>query len=272
MTLEPDLLTRRMAGQPRVAADLAQVGIHTGADLLKYLVLDGEMVDALTDGAPTITDDRATVEFAELHRLGVAETFPQNLAMLGSAMDPQHLARRTRLEVGWFWARERLMRAQLRIRERSLESVYAAVVDLEQARQFSPDDADLREPLEALRGTRGRSIANDYQRLLESPALHDYLGMFQYARLLRPEDAFFAQLLGAAHLRLGEFERAVEPLETAVALRPTDITFLSNLAFAYERTNQIDAALALLDRIETLPGSPDLSAVHERLQSKKETP
>src|SRR5690606_28978717 len=91
--IDADVLTERIARDPDVAEDLAEFGIVRGEDLLKYVVMDTETVARVSAGAELLTDDAAAVEYAELHRLGVPETFLPNLALIARAIDPESLAR-----------------------------------------------------------------------------------------------------------------------------------------------------------------------------------
>lgn len=78
---------------------------------------------------------------------------------------------------------------------------------------------------------------------------------------------------GATHPAAGErFEAAVDPLETAVSLRPGDPTFLANLVFAYEKSGQIGKALRTLGQLEALaPENRELQDVRRRLEEQEKT-
>ena len=60
------------------------------------------------------------------------------------------------------------------------------------------------------------------------------------------------ELLGVSLLKVGEHDEAVAPLEAAVRLRGDDFTYVSNLAFAYERAGRYREALRMLREAKAL--------------------
>jgi tetratricopeptide (TPR) repeat protein len=264
--IDAEALTARMKRRPEVAADLAPFGIETGADLLKYLVLDGAGVDRLTGSAEIDTDDRAPVEFAELRRIGVAETFALDLALLAGGIEPPALARRTGLTEATFAARKGLLEAQIIRQEPSLEATFRALVKLDGARALAPRDQDVEVAIATLQQELLRTLASDYARILAGPGLAKQVEALYYARELHPDDPFLNQVLGAAFLRLERWKDAVPYLEKAAEARPDDLTFQSNLAYAYERSGDLSQALAVIDRLLAAdPGNPVLQQVRRRV-------
>ena len=71
LALSPDVLDQRLSQvNEEVRADLEEVGITSGQDVLKYIIFDGPRIDAIVrDDYPLLTDDHTSVEFAELNRL-----------------------------------------------------------------------------------------------------------------------------------------------------------------------------------------------------------
>jgi spermidine synthase len=271
LRLDPQGLTQRIAEHPEVAEDLASLGIRDGRGLLRYLVLDAAGVERLAAGAELVTDDRAPVEFAELHRLGIPETFHGDLALLAAALDPQALAARTGLDPGTFRARRMLLRAMLRSREPTLPSAYGACRELEQARAESPDDPDVEAVLATVQEALVRYLGREYRELLAQPDRSRLLEIAAYARAARPEDPFLNQFLGAVLIGLGRFAEAVPYLERAAAARPDDWNYQSNLVYAYEQSGRLADALRALDRLEGLaPGRPELAAVRRRIEQRLE--
>jgi spermidine synthase len=266
-------LSRRIAKAPKVAEDLRPYGIERGEDLLKYLVLDGAGVDRLSAGAQVLTDDRASVEFAELRRLGVAETFPLNLALLVRGLDPAGLGRDTGLDASVFEARKRLLGAQLERRTPTLEATFSALVMLEGARQLAAQDQDIQVAIQNLQGDLLAQVSRDYTKILERPDLDRLVEILYYAERLHPDDPFLNQLLGAAFLRLKRWDDAVPYLERAASARPRDVNYQSNLVFAYERSGRYAEALEALARLEALdahiPGLDDVKRRIEREQAEK---
>ncbi len=232
-------------------------------------MLDGPAVDRLTTQANVLTDDRASVEFAELRRIGIAETFPLDLALLAKGMDPGALARRSGLSPEVFAARKQLLEAQLERREPTLEATFAALVKLEGARGLAPRDADVEVALETMQTDLLRRISEDYKAILQRDDLERYVEIFYYAVELHPDDPFLNQLLGATFLRLERWKDAVPYLEKAASARPNDVTYQSNLVFAYEQSGRYADALDALARVRALePQTPGLDRVQQRIEQE----
>jgi spermidine synthase len=269
LALDANALTERIRKDPKVAEDLKPYGIERGEDLLKYLVLDGPAVDRLTAHADVMTDDRASVEFAELRRIGVPETFPRDLAVLVKGVDPEALARRAGLPPQVFEARKKLLEAQLERAQPTLEATFAALVKLEEARSLAPRDADVEVAIETMQGDLLRRISEDYEKILQGKDLERYMEIFYYAEQLHPDDPFLNQLLGAAFLRLKRWQDAVPYLERAASARPNDVNYQSNLVFAYEQSGRYADALEALARLQALePQMPGLDRVKKRIEQE----
>lgn len=269
LALDAGAITQRIRADPKVADDLRPYGIETGEDLLKYVVLDAAAVDRLTAGAPILTDDRAAVEFAELSRIGVAETFPLDLAVLEKAMDPAALARRTALAPAVFEARKDLLEALLARREGTLQANFAALVKLEGAAGLAPRDQDIDVLLDTMRAELLETVSRDYAQILERDDLDRSVEVLYYAAQLRPDDPFLNQLLGAAFLRLKRWKDALPYLERAAAARPDDVNYQSNLAFAYEQSGRYGEALATVERLRAIdPAMQGLDAVKSRIEAE----
>jgi spermidine synthase len=267
LALDPRTLSERIRLDAKVADDLRPYGIENGEDFLKYVVLDGPAVDRVTAGAQILTDDRASVEFAELRRIGVRETFPLDLALLVQGLDPTAMARRTGLAPAVFEARKQLLEAQLAQREGSLEANFDALVKLEGAQQLAPRDQDIEVAVDTLRAELLHTVSRDYAKFLEGDDLDRTVEVLYYAAQLRPDDPFLNQLLGAAFLRLKRWNDALPYLERAAAARPNDVNYQSNLAFAYEQSGRYGEALEAVERLRALdPRMPGLDAVKSRIE------
>jgi spermidine synthase len=265
--LDAAALSERIRGDAKIADDLEPYGIATGDDFLKYLVLDGGGVDRLTAQAEILTDDRASVEFAELRRIGVADTFPFDLALLVRGLEPAELARKTGLHAAVFEARKQLLEAQLARRFGTLDATFTAIVKLEGARSEAPRDQDVEIALETARGDLLRGLADDYAQMLSGGNLEEKLEMLHYAVELHPDDPFLNQLLGAAFLRLERWNDAIPYLESAARERPSDVNYQSNLVLAYERSGRLGDALAGIGRLAELdPRMPGLDDVRRRIE------
>lgn len=270
LSLDADVLTERIRKDAKIAEDLKPYGIERGEDLLKYLVLDGPAVDRLTAQADVLTDDRASVEFAELRRIGIAETFPLNLAALVKGLDPSALARRTGLPPAVFEARKELLEAQLERAQPTLEATFAALVKLEGAHGMAPRDADVEVALETMQADLLRRISEDYTKILERNDLERYVEIFYYAEQLHPDDPFLNQLLGAAFLRLKRWKDAVPYLERAAEARPNNVNYQSNLVLAYEQSGRYADALDALARLRALePKMAGLDRVQQRIEQER---
>ncbi len=269
LTIDPRALSDRIRRDAKVADDLRPYGIETGEDFLKYIVLDGSGVDRLTAEAQILTDDRASVEFAELRRIGVKETFPLDLALLVRGLDPSALARRTGMAPSAFQARKALLEAQLERRTDSLEATFAALVKLEGARQLAPRDQDVEVATTTMQADLLDRVSRDYTTILERPDLGAVVEILYYAEQLHPDDPFLNQLLGAAFLKLQRWNDAVPYLEKAAEARPNDANYQSNLIFAYERSGRYADALRALGRLRELePSMPGLDRVKERIEAE----
>jgi tetratricopeptide (TPR) repeat protein len=184
-------------------------------------------------------------------------------------MDPPGLAAATGVEEAVFAARRRLLQAELRSGEPTVESAFAAIQDLEAAKGVIPGDADIEASLTTLREGVLRYLARDYEALLSRPDLDRQLGIVDYARGLHPDDPFLNQLLGAALLRLQRFPEAIPYLERAAAMKPLDVTYQSNLAYAYMQAGRDEEALEILRRLEVMdPENPAIRQVRERVERR----
>jgi tetratricopeptide (TPR) repeat protein len=269
LELDPAAISAKITGDPKVADDLRPYGIESGQAFLKYLVLDSAAVERLTAGATILTDDRASVEFAELRRIGIRETFPLDLALLVKELDPQALARATLLEPSVFEARKALLEAQLARREPTLEGTFAALLKLDAARALAPSDDDVAVALENMQAELLSRVSEDYAAILERPDLEHTVEILYYAEQLRPDDPFLNQVLGAAFLRLKRWNDAIPYLERAAAAKPDDVNFQSNLVFAYEQSGRYGEALEALGRVQRLePGMSGLDSVKRRIEQE----
>jgi spermidine synthase len=267
LPLDSGVLSHRIRDDPKIADDLRPYGIENGDDFLKYVVLDGPAVDRLTASASVLSDDRASVEFAELRRIGIPETFPLDLAVLVRGMDPAALARRTGVTASVFAGRKQLLEALLARREGTLQAQFAALVKLEGAQQLAPRDQDIEVALEGMRSDLLQTVSRDYAEILQGSDLDQAVEILYYAQQLHPEDPFLNQLLGAAFLRLKRWSDAIPYLERAASTRPDDVNYQSNLAFAYEQSGRYGEALAAVERLRAIdPGMPGLDAVKQRIE------
>ncbi|HXI03140.1 MAG TPA: hypothetical protein VNI57_08175, partial [Candidatus Saccharimonadales bacterium] len=87
--LEPDIpLMAEKMKDPRVAADLARIGIHSVPELLTYHVLDDAGARAFAGRGPINTDDNAMIEFQAPLSLYAGTRMPNAKALLPYLSDP----------------------------------------------------------------------------------------------------------------------------------------------------------------------------------------
>ncbi|MGE0684766.1 MAG: fused MFS/spermidine synthase [Candidatus Binatia bacterium] len=254
LLLTPSALDQRLSRLSDVVrADLKEVGVSNGQDVLKFIIFDGVGLDKLVgEHYPILTDNHTSVEFAELNRLGMAGTMPFILARLLPAIRPEALAEQYGLAPQVALARARFMRAKAVGTDDPLERSFQALREVDQASQLTPDDGDIHyykqiTTLEFLDLLNAR-----YTELLNSSSPQTFLPKARFAVQLQPQNHFVQELLGVTLLKLQRYEDAVAPLEAAVALKQDDVTYLSNLAFAYDQIGRSADALRVLKQAKTV--------------------
>lgn len=254
LTLTPTDLDRRLAAlNDAVRADLKEIGVTSGQDVLKYIIFDKQGIDKLTgEDYPILTDNWTSVEFAELNRLGMAGTMPFILARLLPEIHPDMLARQYGVDSKIMLARALLMRAKAVGADDPLERSFEALRTVDQASQLAPQDEDISyykqiTTLEFLDLLKAR-----YTEVLNSAAPQTLLPKAAFAAQLQPQNHFAQELLGVTLLKLQKYEAAVAPLEAAASLKGDDITYLSNLAFAYDQVDRSADALRVLKQAKAV--------------------
>ena len=254
MPLTPGDLDQRLAREnAAVRADLQEIGVSSGQDILKYIIFDGPGIDKLVgDDYPILTDNQTSVEFAELNRLGMPGTMPFILARLLPEIRPDALARQYSVEPNLFLARALLMRSKAVGTDDPLERSFQALREVDQASRLAPEDGDIAyykqiTTLEFLDLLNAR-----YTELFNSPTPQTLLPKTGFAAQLQPQNPFVQELLGVTLLKLKRYEEAVGPLEAAVALKSDDVNYLSNLAFAYDQGGRSADALRVLKQAKTV--------------------
>jgi tetratricopeptide (TPR) repeat protein len=133
-----------------------------------------------------------------------------------------------------------------------LERSFQALREVDQASQLAPNDGDIAyykqiTTLEFLDLLNAR-----YTELLNSSSPQTLLPKAGLAAQLQPQNHFVQELLGVTLLKLKKYDEAVAPLEAAASLKPDDVTYLSNLAFAYDQVGRSTDALSVLRQAKTL--------------------
>ncbi len=270
LSLSPAVLDHRLSQvNAEVRADLAEIGISRGQDILKYIIFDGPRLDALVrEDYPLLTDDHTSVEFAELNRLGIAGTMPFILARLLPHIYPDTLAEQYGVEPEIMLARALFMRSKAVGTDEPLERSYAALSEVYQASRLTPEDKDIEYYREITTLEFLDLLGARYAELLSSSTPGTLLPKARLAAQLRPDNPFVQELLGVTMLKLEHYEEAVGPLEIAVNLRQDDFTYLSNLAFAYDQVGRYADALRILQRAKNV--NPNAAQVLDQARTRIE--
>ncbi len=254
ISLTPGDLDQRLAREnAAVRADLQEIGVSSGQDVLKYIIFDGPGIDKLVgEDYPILTDNQTSVEFAELNRLGMAGTMPFILARLLPEIRPDTLAKQYGVEPKLFLARALLMRSKTVGTDDPLERSFQSLREVDQASRLAPDDGDIAyykqiTTLEFLDLLNAR-----YTELFNSATPQTLLPKAGFAAQLQPQNPFVQELLGVTLLKLKRYEEAVGPLEAAVARKGDDVNYLSNLAFGYDQVGRPADALRVLRQAKTV--------------------
>ena len=198
LALSPTVLDQRL-GQlsAEVRADLEEIGISRGQDILKYIIFDGPRIDALVgDDYPLLTDDHTSVEFAELNRLGIAGTMPFILARLLPHIHPDRLAEQYGVEPTVMLARALFMRSKAVGTDDPLERSYMALSEVDQAARLTPDDKDIDYYREIATLEFLDLLSARYTELLNASNPATLLPKARLAAHLRPDNPFVQELLG----------------------------------------------------------------------------
>ena len=241
-------IDRRLAEvNAEVRADLEEIGLTQSQDLLKYIIFDGPQLDAIVrDDYPLLTDNRTSIEFAELNRLGIAGTMPFILARLLPHISAEQRAEQYGIDPQIARSRALFMRSKALGTDEPLERSYAALSEVYRASRLAPEDKDINYYREITTLEFLDLLNANYDELLNSSRPKTLLPKARLAAELRPKNPFVQELLGVTLLKLERHQEALEPLEAAVAAREGDFNYLSNLAFAYDQVGRYDDALRTL--------------------------
>ena len=251
-------IDRRLAEvNAEVRADLEEIGLTQGQDLLKYIIFDGPQLDAIVgDYYPLLTDNHTSIEFAELNRLGIAGTMPFILARLLPQISSEQRAEQYGIDPQIARSRVLFMRSKAVGTDEPLERSYAALSEVYRASRLAPEDKDINYYLDITTLGFLDLLNANYDELLNSSRPNTLLPKARLAAELRPKNPFVQELLGVTLLKLERHQAALEPLEAAVAAREGDFNYLSNLAFAYDQVGRYDDALRTLRQAKDVnPGA-----------------
>jgi arylsulfatase A-like enzyme/Flp pilus assembly protein TadD len=136
----------------------------------------------------------------------------------------------------------------------------------EEARAYMERGLAVEPENKFLRTSLARNLASSgrYAEAIEvySALVHEY-----------PSEASLFQGLGMAYGMNGDYPRAIENLNRALAIQPT-LTALINVAVAYRDTGQVEEAIRALERFIAFPGNDDQAAIRgaraeiERLRAR----
>jgi Tfp pilus assembly protein PilF len=290
LRIDPQELQRRLAA-PRVAEELASIGLSTPTALLAELALDEAAAAAFGAGAALHTDDNLDLEFSAPLSIGTPRMY-DNVRLLDSLRssprslltgDLPHLAETLQTKSETVQAqlelrlagdgerggvarrvRERLRAAQARTPDYgrgwsvlALASLHAAG-DEQRAGRPEAALASLREAAEA--DPFNPDAAHELARALHGagrvePALAEY----ERALRLRPRNASVRHDYGGALLVAGRSREAVEQLRAAAGLRPHSAGARHALGIGLASTGEFEAALQTLrDGLRLSPRDPSL--------------
>lgn len=257
-------LARRLA-EPRVARQLARVGLESPLPFLAEFALDDAGVRRYAEGAPLNTDDNLYLEFWS----------PLSIASHGAPTNvlsvDEHRVSPAAIVAGTqplFASREEATRALARTQEakRAITRIYFGARGDRFARESLVDSARrLRRLLEELpdyspaRVQLARTLVQIAVRKLEQRRPEEAARAAREALELA-DDPRAHHMLGTALARLGRDDEAIPHLEIALRMRPWYWLGYSDLAHAYRRTGRTaDAIRTLRDGLAVEPQDPALA-------------
>jgi len=262
-------LARRLA-QPRVARQLARVGLDSPLPFLAEFALDDAGVRSYAKGAPLNTDDNLYLEFWSPLAIG-SRGAPFNVLSID-----EHRVNPAAILAGpepFFSSREEaaLTLARYQAAKQATTHIYFGARTERFARESLGDSSRrLRRILRELpdyspaRAQLANGLVQIAVRKLEQKRFEDAVKAAREALELA-SDARAHHLLGTALARLGRDAEAIPHLETALQMRPWYWLGYSELASAYQRAGRTPDAIRTLR--EGLSVEPDDPALAGQLQS-----
>ena len=193
---------------------------------------------------------------------------PFILARLLPHIQPDRLAEQYGVEPTTMLARALFMRSKAVGTDDPLERSYAALSEVDQAARLTPEDKDIDYYREISTLEFLDLLSARYAELLNSSNPRALLPKAQLAAQLRPDNPFVQEMLGVTLLKLEQYEEALDPLETAVQVKPDDFNYLSNLAFAYEQVGRYADTLQMLQRAKD--ANPSAAQVLDQARARVE--
>jgi tetratricopeptide (TPR) repeat protein len=133
--------------------------------------------------------------------------------------------------------------------------LYVALAQVQQGSNLTAGIPRLQQAIESYKPTRG----DFYYELARAYAkTADHAAVIQWCEAALSKDVNFAPALkelAAAATALGKWDRAVEALQRAVALRPRDSHALADLGNVYLQQHRVDEAIETLQRALALDAS-----------------
>jgi tetratricopeptide (TPR) repeat protein len=151
--------------------------------------------------------------------------------------------------------------------------LYMRAVDFEESGRWSDAERDLQLALKSRPDDPELLNFLGYSWIDRGERLGEALAMVQKAVTLDPQSGAMIDSLGWGYYRLGDYRKAVDKLETAVALEAGDPDVNNHLGDAYWRVGRRLEARFQWDRVLTLDPSPKLKAeVEAKLKSGLDGP
>jgi spermidine synthase len=267
-------LARRLA-QPRVAGQLARVGLDSPLPFLAEFALDDEGMRSYAEGAPLNTDDNLYLEFwsplaigsrgapfnvlsIDEHRVNPAaivsgpEPFYASSEEAAAALAKYQEAKQSTTHIYYRARTERFARESLGDSNRRLRRILRELPD------YSPARAQLANGLTqiAVRKLQQKRYADAAESARDALELAD--------------DARARLLLGTALVHLEREAEAIPHLEAALEMLPWYWLCYSELANAYERAGRTpDALRTLRAGLAVAPDDPGLAQQLQALSARR---
>jgi tetratricopeptide (TPR) repeat protein len=146
-----------------------------------------------------------------------------------------------------------------------------ALAAFESALKADPSLADLPPRIEVLRFDKARELVAAGKKAADAGRLEEARRAYTEAFAASPMSGFLARDLGLVELRLGAVEDATRHLRRAVELDASDAAALVGLASALDRAGDLSGAIDALERAYALEPSDTTRAALTRTRERRET-
>ncbi len=260
----------KIVQRPDIAADLAQISIHSVYDFLDCLVVGQEGMRRLGSEGPLHIDDTPYLEFGAAAKRDVEGCWLAVLTAVGehhspvspyvtnAAAGPTESESPEAILQQYYTGTKYTLLALVGMLQGSPQVMNGA---FELARKANPRDRDIESILKEMRDEMTTCEAA-IERMPDAPDLRSRLAkrhmlLEQYAQAaeqyerfveLVPNDAPAWNNLGICYENLGEFDKAVAAFERAIQRRPGFLPPRVNLARLREKQGDLAEAVRVLER------------------------